>query len=74
MQMLNKFLRTLPEKSSKKTVIPQHDNARTRTARLTLQTIRKNGWELLSHPGCEELERTSTAEAFLRFCNAGRNA
>jgi len=24
--------------------------------------------------GCEELERTSTAEASLRFCNAGRNA
>jgi hypothetical protein len=24
--------------------------------------------------GCEELERTCTAEAFLRFCNAGRNA
>jgi hypothetical protein len=24
--------------------------------------------------GCEELERTSTAEAFSRFCNGGRNA
>jgi hypothetical protein len=24
--------------------------------------------------GCEELERTYTAEAFLRFCSAGRNA
>jgi transposase len=24
--------------------------------------------------GCEELELTSTAEAFSRFCNAGRNA
>jgi hypothetical protein len=24
--------------------------------------------------GCEELERTSTTEANLRFCNAGKNA
>jgi hypothetical protein len=24
--------------------------------------------------GCEELERTYTVEAFLRFCNVGRNA
>jgi hypothetical protein len=24
--------------------------------------------------GCEELERTSTAETSVRFCNAGRNA
>jgi hypothetical protein len=24
--------------------------------------------------GCEELERTFTAEAYLRFCNGGRNA
>jgi hypothetical protein len=88
----------------KKRVILQHDNARPHTARLTLQTIQKNGWELLSHSpyspqlapsdchlgkvttmrltrqsrkpceaGCEELERTSTAEASSRFCNAGRN-
>jgi histone-lysine N-methyltransferase SETMAR len=34
----------------KKTVILQHDNARPHTARLALQTIRKNGCELLSHP------------------------
>jgi hypothetical protein len=28
----------------------------------------------LCEAGCEELERTSTAETFLRFYNAGRNA
>jgi histone-lysine N-methyltransferase SETMAR len=49
-QTLNK-LRALPEKRpKKKTVILQHDNARLHTARLTLEIIQKNGWELLSHP------------------------
>jgi hypothetical protein len=38
------------------------------TTRLTRQS--RKPWEA----GCEELERTSTAEAILRFCNAGRNA
>jgi hypothetical protein len=96
-QTLNKLRCPLHEKRpNKETVILQRNNARTRTARLTLKRI-QNGWELLSHPSyspdlapsdyhlagqsrkpceavCEELELTSTAEAFLRFCNAGRNA
>jgi histone-lysine N-methyltransferase SETMAR len=33
-----------------KTVILQHDKPRPHTARLTLQVIQKNGWELLFHP------------------------
>jgi histone-lysine N-methyltransferase SETMAR len=112
-QTLNKLRLALREKRPmKKTVILQHDNGRPNTARLTLQTIQENGWQLLSHPpystdlapsdyhffgtlkdhlrghhyetdeavqktcevGCEELEWTSTAEASVRLCNAGRNA
>jgi histone-lysine N-methyltransferase SETMAR len=50
-QTLNKLRRALREQSlKKKTVILQHDNARPHTARLTLQTIQKSSWELLSHP------------------------
>jgi histone-lysine N-methyltransferase SETMAR len=50
-QKLKKLRRALREKCpKKKTVILQHENARPHTARLTLQTIQKNGWELLSHP------------------------
>jgi transposase len=50
-QTLNKLHRALREKCPmKKTVILQHDNAGHHTAGLTLQTIQKNGWELLSHP------------------------
>jgi histone-lysine N-methyltransferase SETMAR len=46
-----RYVQTFREKRpKKKTVILQHDNARPYTARLTLQTIQKNGWELLSHP------------------------
>jgi hypothetical protein len=49
-QTLNILRRALREKNlMKKTVILQH-NARPLTARLTLQTIQKNGWELPSHP------------------------
>jgi transposase len=49
-QTLNKLRRALRQKRPKKeTVILQHDNARPHTARLTLQTIQKNGWELFSH-------------------------
>jgi histone-lysine N-methyltransferase SETMAR len=33
-----------------KTVIIQYDNASPHNEYLTLQTIQKNGWELLSHP------------------------
>jgi hypothetical protein len=33
-----------------KTVTIQHDNARPQTACLTLETIQKKNWELLSHP------------------------
>jgi histone-lysine N-methyltransferase SETMAR len=40
------------KRPKKKTVILQHDNARPHTARLTLQTIQKDGWEPLSHPPC----------------------
>jgi hypothetical protein len=29
--------------------------------------------EAVQEAGCEELERTYTAEVFLRFCNAGRH-
>jgi hypothetical protein len=51
-QTLYKLRRAIREKRPKqKTVILQHDNSRPHTARLTLQTIQKNGWELLSiHP------------------------
>jgi hypothetical protein len=43
-QTLNKLRRALREKRpKKKTLILQHDNARPHTARLTLQTIQKNG-------------------------------
>jgi hypothetical protein len=43
-QTLNKLRRAFREKfPKKKTVILQHDNARPHTARLTLQTIQKNG-------------------------------
>jgi histone-lysine N-methyltransferase SETMAR len=54
-QTFNKLRRALREKrpkkkKKKKTVILQHDNARPHTARLTLETIQKNGWELLSLP------------------------
>jgi hypothetical protein len=35
---------------------------------------RGHHYEKPCEAGCEELERTSTEEAFLRFCNAGRNA
>jgi hypothetical protein len=46
-QMLNKLRSALREKRpKKKTVVLQHDNARPHTARLTLQTIQKNGWKL----------------------------
>jgi hypothetical protein len=52
-QTLNKLRRALHEKrAKKKTVILQNDNARPHTARLTLQTIQRNGWELLSQPPC----------------------
>jgi histone-lysine N-methyltransferase SETMAR len=47
---LNKLCRALHQKrAKKKIVILQHDNARTQTARLTLQTIQKYCWELVSH-------------------------
>jgi histone-lysine N-methyltransferase SETMAR len=50
-QTLNKLRRGLRGKPPKqKTVILQYDNARSHTARLTLQTIQKKGCELLSHP------------------------
>jgi histone-lysine N-methyltransferase SETMAR len=50
-QTLNKLGHALREnRPKKKTVILQRDNARPPTARLILQTIQKNGWELLSHP------------------------
>jgi histone-lysine N-methyltransferase SETMAR len=50
-QMLKKLCCALHEKHlMKKTVIFQHDKMRPHTACLTLQTIQKNGWELLSHP------------------------
>jgi hypothetical protein len=38
------------------------------TTRLTRQSGKPCG------AGCEDLERTSAAQASLRFCNAGRNA
>jgi hypothetical protein len=50
-QTLNKLRCALCEnRPKKKSVILQQENARPRIARLTLQTIRKNGWELVSHP------------------------
>jgi histone-lysine N-methyltransferase SETMAR len=50
-QTLNKLCRALREKRpKKKTVILQHDNARPHIARMTLQTIQKKSWEILSHP------------------------
>jgi histone-lysine N-methyltransferase SETMAR len=50
-QTLDKLRRTLREKrQKKKTVILRHEKSRPHTARLTLQTFQKNGWELLSHP------------------------
>jgi histone-lysine N-methyltransferase SETMAR len=50
-QTLNKLRRALREKRpKKKTVILQHNNGRPHTARLTLQTIQRNEWEMLSHP------------------------
>jgi hypothetical protein len=50
-QTLNKLRHALHEKRpKKKTAILQHGNVRPHTARLILQTIQKNGWELLSHP------------------------
>jgi histone-lysine N-methyltransferase SETMAR len=49
-QTLDKLRPALHEKRPKeKTAILQHDNARPHTARLALQIIQKNGWELLSH-------------------------
>jgi histone-lysine N-methyltransferase SETMAR len=52
-QAPKKLRHALREKRpKKKTVILQHDNARPHTARLTLQTIQKNGWKLLSYPLC----------------------
>jgi transposase len=49
-QTLNELRRALREKCQKQKTVVQHDNAKPHTARLTLQTIQKNGWELLSHP------------------------
>jgi rhamnogalacturonyl hydrolase YesR len=50
-QTLNKLRHALRDKRpKKKTVILQHDNPRPHTARLTLQIIQKNGWELFFHP------------------------
>jgi hypothetical protein len=46
----NFVVRFVKNVRKKKTVIRQHNNARSHTARLTLQTIQKNDWELLSHP------------------------
>jgi transposase len=45
------------KRPKKKTVILQQDNAGPHTARLALQTIQKNGWELLSNPPyCPDLD------------------
>jgi transposase len=50
-QTPDKLRHALREKRpKKKTVIIQQDNAMPQNARLTLHTIQKNGWELLSHP------------------------
>jgi len=49
-QTLNKFRCVLSEKRPRREIVfLQRDNARPHTARLTLQTIEKNHWELLSH-------------------------
>jgi histone-lysine N-methyltransferase SETMAR len=50
-QRLSKLCHALHEKRpKKKTVILQHDKMGAYTACLTLKTIQKNSWELLSHP------------------------
>jgi hypothetical protein len=46
----NFFVRFVKNVRRRKLAIFPHDNARLHTARLTLQTIQKNGWDLLSHP------------------------
>jgi hypothetical protein len=49
-QTLNVLHALRERRLKKKTVILQHDNSRPHTARLTLRTVQKNGWELLFHP------------------------
>jgi hypothetical protein len=50
-QTRNQLCRVLRKNHPKEeTVILQHDNARPHTARLTLNAVQNNGWEMLSHP------------------------
>jgi transposase len=45
-----KLRRALRDKLLGRKFVLQHDNARSNTARLTLEKIEKIGWEVLPHP------------------------